>query len=126
MNIYNDTPETAPKTPSTITTNAANIRALRSSSNYQKARDQYRQRAKTHHNKDHTIGAHCWICNEPINYQLKHPHPRSWSLDHAIPIKDNPKLFLNTSNFRSAHLDCNEHRGTDAPRIELGEPSEIW
>ena len=43
-----------------------------------------------------------------------------------IPISDNSALMLNSSNFRSAHLDCNNHRQTGEPHIQLGEPSEIW
>jgi hypothetical protein len=57
---------------------------------------------------------------------LKFPHPRSWSLDHVIPVKDNPALMLNQSNWRSSHLDCNNHRQTGEPPIEMGEPSEAW
>jgi hypothetical protein len=126
MNIYDDTPETAPKIQSAIGQKAATIRAVRSGRDYRDARDNYRHRAKHHRNKDGTTGAGCWLCGQPIDYRLKYPHPRSWSLDHVQSIKDNPTLILNTTNFRSAHLDCNNQRGTDAPRIELGEPSEIW
>lgn len=126
MNIYDDTPETAPKHTSSIGHNAATVRAYRKSRDYTQARNKFRERAKNQHNKDGSIGAPCWLDGEPIDYQLKFPHPRSWSLDHAVPIKENMALMLNAANFRSAHLDCNNHRGTDQPRIELGEPSEIW
>jgi hypothetical protein len=126
MNIYDETPETEPRVQSRLPSKNAAIRQLRSSLEYQNVREQYRSRAKAHHNKDGTKGEHCWLCGEAIDYRLKFPHPRSWSLDHAVPIKDNPSLMLNASNFRSAHLDCNNHRQSDAPRIDLGEPSEIW
>ena len=126
MSIYDDTPETAPRTHSSLNSVAAAARAARSSGEYQRAREKYLYRAKHHRNKNGTTGSPCWLCGDHINYQLKFPHPRSWSLDHAIPIKDNPALFLEPGNFRSAHLDCNEQRGSDSPRIELGEPSEIW
>jgi hypothetical protein len=99
---------------------------MRSSLEYQKPREEYRYRAEHHRNPDGTTGEPCWLCLGPIDYRLKFPHPRSWSLDHAVPVKDNPALMLNASNFRSAHLDCNNHRQTDEPRIELGEPSEVW
>ena len=125
-NIYDDTPETAPKHKSAITINAANIRATRTSGEYQRGRDQYLQRARNQHNKDGTTGAACWLCGEPIDYQLKFPHPQSWSLDHAIPIKHNPRLMLEPNNFRSAHLHCNNNRGTDTPAADLGQPSENW
>jgi 5-methylcytosine-specific restriction endonuclease McrA len=129
MNIYDeyaDTPETAPKIHSTLPSKNADIRKLRSSKEYQNVREQYRSRAKAHHNPDGSKGERCWLCGEAIDYRLRFPHPRSWSLDHAVPIKDNPALMLHPGNFRSAHLDCNNHRGSDAPRIEMGEPSEIW
>jgi hypothetical protein len=58
--------------------------------------------AKHHRNRDGTTGEHCWLCNGPIDYRLKSPHPRSCSLDHAVPIADNPRLMLHPGNFRSA------------------------
>jgi hypothetical protein len=129
MNIYDDysdTPETAPKIQSALPSKKAAVRKLRSSLEYQNVREQYRSRAKAHHNSDGTKGEPCWLCGEAIDYRLKFPHPRSWSLDHAIPVKDNPALLLNSSVFRSSHLDCNVHRSTGEPPIELGEPSEVW
>ena len=126
MNIYDDTPETAPRIQTPLGVKTAAIRAVRESHQYKGARDQYRFRAAAHHNPDGSKGEHCWLCGEPIDYRLRSPHPRSWSLDHAIPVKEQPALMLNPRNFRSAHRECNDHRGTDAPRIELGEPSEIW
>jgi 5-methylcytosine-specific restriction endonuclease McrA len=126
MSIYDDTPETAPKTKSQLPSKRDAVRKLRSHSEYKKARDQYLQRAQNHHNPDNTKGEHCWLCGEAIDYRLKFPHPRSWSLDHLIPIADNPRLLLEPNNLRSAHLDCNRHRGTEAPSSELGVPSEIW
>jgi 5-methylcytosine-specific restriction endonuclease McrA len=104
----------------------ANVRAMRSSLEYQRAREEFLYRARHHRNHDGTNGEHCWLCGQPIDYRLKFPHPRSWSLDHAIPVKDNPTLMLNASNFRSAHLDCNNHRQSAEPPIDLGTPSEIW
>jgi hypothetical protein len=123
---YADTPETAPKIKSQLPSNGAAVRKLRTSREYQRPREEFRYRAQHHRNKDGTTGEHCWLCGEAIDYRLKFPHPRSWSLDHAVPVSDNPALMLNASNFRSAHLDCNNHRQTGAPPIELGEPSEIW
>jgi hypothetical protein len=66
------------------------------------------------------------LCGGAIDYRLKFPHPTSWSLDHVAPVTEKPALALNPGNFRSAHLDCNNHRQTGAPAIELGVPSEIW
>jgi 5-methylcytosine-specific restriction endonuclease McrA len=126
QDVYNDCPEGEPRVRSTLPSKGAAIRKLRSSLEYQNVRKQYRSRAKAHHNPDGTKGEPCWICGQPVDYRLKWPHPRSWSLDHVIPVSDNPALLLNPSNFRSAHCDCNNHRQTGEPPIELGEPSEIW
>jgi 5-methylcytosine-specific restriction endonuclease McrA len=99
---------------------------LRTSTEYQKAREEYRYRAQHHRNRDGTTGEKCWLCSQPIDYLLKFPHPRSWSLDHVVPVKDNPALMLNAAGWRSAHFDCNSRRGSDAAPIDLGEPSEAW
>jgi 5-methylcytosine-specific restriction endonuclease McrA len=123
---YADTPETAPRFQSAIGARAAAVREFRKGAEYQNAREKYRIRAKAKHNPDGTKGEKCWLCGEPVDYRLKFPHPRSWSLDHAIPIKENPALALNPANWRSAHLDCNEYRGSGEPPIDLGVPSEYW
>ena len=125
-NIYDDTPESEPRIKSQLPSNGKAVRKLRSSKEYQNVREQYLFRAQHHRNPDGTTGECCWLCGQPIDYRLKFPHPRSWSLDHIIPVKENPALMLNSSNFRSAHLDCNNHRQSDAPAIDLGTPSEIW
>jgi len=126
MNIYDDTPETEPRVQSMLPSKGAATRTLRSSTDYKKAREQFLYRARHHRNPDGSWGQHCWLCGEPIDYRLKFPHPRSWSLDHLIPIADNPRLLLDANNFRSAHLDCNRIRGTAEPSLDLGVPSEIW
>jgi hypothetical protein len=124
--VYNDCPEGEPRVRSTLPSKGAAVRAMRSSLEYQKPRKEFRYRAQHHRNPDGTTGEPCWLCGQPIDYRLKFPHPRSWSLDHVIPVKENPALMLNQSNWRSSHLDCNNHRQTDEPPIELGQPSEIW
>lgn len=71
-------------------------------------------------------GAPCWLCNQPIDYRLSHPHPECWSLDHAKTVKEAPELIMDVANWRASHLDCNQRRGTDEPFIDLGEPSRMW
>jgi 5-methylcytosine-specific restriction endonuclease McrA len=124
--IFDDTPETAPKIKSTLPSKKAIKRKMRSSLEYQNAREQYLTRARAHRNPDGSLGEHCWLCGNPIDYRLKFPHPKSWSLDHLIPLDDNPRLLLDSRNFRSSHLDCNRHRGSNEPPLDLGVPSEIW
>ena len=74
MSIWDDTPETAPKIQSTLPSKDAAKRAMRSSKEYQNAREQYRSRAKAHHNPDGTKGEKCWLCGEPVDYRLRFPH----------------------------------------------------
>jgi 5-methylcytosine-specific restriction endonuclease McrA len=128
-NPYDDTPETEIRVkgalPKKGPTRNAMLRALRKTHAYTKAREQYLAQAFAHRNPDGSTGAYCWLCGEAIDYRLRSPHPRSWTLDHAVTVNENPALMLNSSNFRSAHRNCNERRGGGSP-IDLGEPSEIW
>jgi hypothetical protein len=126
VNIYDDTPEGAPRIRSTLPSKNAASRAFRSSTLYKQARERFRHQAEHYRSPDGSWGQPCWLCGEPIDYRLKFPHPRSWSLDHAIAVTENAALALNPGNFRSAHLDCNNHRQTGEPPIELGSPSEAW
>lgn len=71
-------------------------------------------------------GAPCWLCGGAIDYRLKWPHPESWSLEHIKTVKEAPELILDMTNWASAHLDCNQRRGTDEAFLDIGEPSEIW
>lgn len=53
-------------------------------------------------------GAACHICGEPIDYTLKWPNPRSFVVDHLIPIaKGGPHTFENTA---AAHAECNSKK----------------
>jgi hypothetical protein len=124
--VYLDTPETAPdaRTPAQLA--SAEIRRIRSSHQYQDAVARFRLECATHYNEDGTIGARCWLDGDPIDYRLRYPHPLSFSMDHAIPVRERPDLMLDPENFRPSHLDCNVRRGTDDPALDIGEASEIW
>lgn len=126
MDPFDDTLEGAPPVPRTMAAVAASeVRRLRSSHQYQKLRDDFRW-AEQHRWIDGRMGAPCWLCGGDVDYRLRHPHPYSWSLDHAITVKERPDLLMDVGNFRSAHLDCNSLRGTDEPGLDIGKPSEIW
>ena len=125
MSVYDDTPETAPVVRTALGIRTANIRAIRSSHEYQVAREKYHFQAE-HRRVGRKVGEPCWLCSEDIDYRPKYPHPRSWSLDHAVTVKDNPSLMLDPANFRSSHKECNEVRGTDEPALDLGHPAEVW
>ena len=56
----------------------------------------------------------CHICSQPIDMQLKYPHPLAWSADHKIPksflTPGDPRLW-HASNLQASHLRCNQSRG---------------
>lgn len=101
-------------------------RNIRSSHEYKVAHDAYRQQCATQHQPDGTLGDPCIRCQEPIEYHLQYPHPRSWSLEHLIPVSERPELLLDRNNFGSAHNLCNSIAGDTEIESDLGEPSEIW
>lgn len=104
--------------------------AIRRSSQYQTQRDEFRKQCRKMSmplpDGTPSDGLPCWLCNRAIDYKLKHPHPESWSLDHAKTVKEAPQLIMDIGNWRASHLDCNQRRGTDEPFIDIGEPSEEW
>jgi hypothetical protein len=126
VDLYDDTPEGAPPVPRTMASiQAAEVRRMRSSHQYQALRAQFRHDEELRWVEGRR-GAPCWLCGNDIDYRLQHPHPYSWSLDHAVPVHERPELLKDVGNFRSAHLDCNQQRGTDDPALDIGVPSEIW
>ena len=54
----------------------------------------------------------CALCGEPIDYTLKYPHPKSFVVDHIIPLGKSPtperiaELDV-LSNKQAACADCN-------------------
>lgn len=102
------------------------LRQQKKSKTYQDARKRFRDNGSRQRNPDGSTGAPCWLCNENIWYRLAWPHPLSWSLDHALTVKERPDLFLVEENWRHSHWGCNDARGTDDPPIDLGVPSEEW
>ncbi|MGB3301792.1 MAG: HNH endonuclease [Gordonia sp. (in: high G+C Gram-positive bacteria)] len=93
-------------------------------------RDWRYQQAKARYRRDcAAVSAPCWLCTEPIDYTLKYPDDRSWSLDHKTPVSDDQlgqQRALDPGNFRPSHLDCNQERGNRDPTLGLGAPSETW
>lgn len=51
----------------------------------------------------------CGICGRRVDRRLQHPHPRSASLDHIVPLSEDPTGHTR-ANVRLAHLDCNVRR----------------
>lgn len=103
-----------------------NTRDLRKTHEYQTAHDAYRRECAAHRQPDGTYGDPCIRCSEPIDYNLHHPHPLAWSLEHKIPVEERPDLLLDKNNFASAHFGCNSMYGPTRVESDIGTPSEEW
>lgn len=68
----------------------------------------------------------CWLCDQPIDYELEYPHPDSFSADHIVPVSRAPHLALVYSNLEASHLDCNRRRKDGLPAPGLGEVAGQW
>jgi hypothetical protein len=65
----------------------------------------------------------CWRCGQPIDPDLRAPHPWSFSLDHVRPVAlGGPEL--DRANARAAHRLCNQRRGTG--RHQQQRQSRDW
>lgn len=68
-------------------------------------------------------GLRCWICGNPIRYDLPTPHPLSFEYDHYYPVsrwrecgyQSARACALDPANGRSAHRICNAKRGDAMP-----------
>lgn len=50
----------------------------------------------------------CFLCGQPIDYDLKWPDPNSFSADHVKPYARHPELRYDPGNVVSTHLRCNQ------------------
>lgn len=51
----------------------------------------------------------CQLCGKKVNQRLRAPHPKSWSIDHIVPIyRGGEHSYANT---QLAHLGCNVAKG---------------
>ena len=76
---------------------------------------------------DHVRARHepCCICQQPIDYALKWPNPRSFSVQHVIARSIRPDLMFDVANCKAAHLDCNQSQGAE-PMISERVTSRRW
>lgn len=54
-------------------------------------------------------GWRCGICHRHVDKRLRHPHPKSASLDHIVPLSRNGQHTK--TNVQCAHLECNLRKG---------------
>ena len=63
-----------------------------------------------------SLGLPCALCGGPIDVELKHPHPKSFSADHVESLEafaSDPALrmrMLRRSEIQPSHLSCNARR----------------
>lgn len=67
----------------------------------------------------------CWLCLQPIDYDLPSSEPGSLAADHVQPLSVAPHLAEVASNLAPAHRRCNESRGNGYP-LGLGSTSRQW
>ncbi|TFD80868.1 hypothetical protein [Cryobacterium psychrophilum] len=71
--------------------------------------------------------ANCWLCKEPIDYTATpSTTPSSHNLDHFFPVSTHPDAQEDPTNFRHAHMLCNQSRGKNAPSLGIGEAVADW
>lgn len=68
----------------------------------------------------------CWLCGQPINYDLPADDPESFSVDHMKPRSTHPHLAEDPSNLGATHLRCNKSRGVREPQPTIGATSRNW
>lgn len=51
----------------------------------------------------------CGVCHRKVDRRLSYPHPKSASLDHIVPLSEDPNGHTR-ANVRCSHLDCNVRR----------------
>ena len=71
-------------------------------------------------------GNPCMHCGQPVDLELKHPHPYSFSVEHhPIPVIDlepGHPLITDPSNTHSSHLRCNIASGNKARQARAKLP----
>lgn len=50
----------------------------------------------------------CWICGQPINYQLPHLDPGEFVIDHKVALNAGGNDSLD--NIAAAHRSCNRDK----------------
>lgn len=71
--------------------------------------------------------APCWICGQPIDYDLPAGHPFSHTLDHIKDVARYPELHDDPANWAHAHHGCNSRRANeDAGNVRINVLPDWW
>ncbi|MFC5930917.1 hypothetical protein [Cryobacterium melibiosiphilum] len=97
----------------------------KSTRNMRELKRVYREECENEVQADGSIGARCWLCGQPVNYD-EHGREDSFELDHYYPASTHPEHYEDPSNFKPSHSSCNRERGNKAPRPGLGVLSRNW
>lgn len=55
-------------------------------------------------------GRPCWLCGQPINYELPGHHRAAFTMDHLHPVWAGGS-DTDPANYAPAHRSCNSRRG---------------
>jgi hypothetical protein len=67
-----------------------------------------------------THGDVCYLCGDKINFRLKHPNPKSPSLDHVLALSRGGTHTL--GNVAMTHLNCNVRKNA-SPTTSVPQPT---
>lgn len=73
-------------------------------------------------------GLPCWLCQQPIDYDVSYPDPRSFTVDHVVPVSKGG-ASVDPDNCRPAHLHCNQRKGDRSrpvAKVVVFSTSESW
>lgn len=76
--------------------------------------------------KYQAVGARCYLCGQPIDYDAPAGSRDALEIDHVIPTSERPELMFEEENLRPAHMSCNRSKQDSKPGPTLGIPSEEW
>lgn len=69
----------------------------------------------------------CWLCGQPIDYDLVSPDPAAFEPDHIYPVSLYPERAEDPANLAASHVRCNRRRGNRSAVVgQLGVTSREW
>lgn len=58
----------------------------------------------------------CCLCDQPIDYTLRYPHPMSCTVQHVKARSLHPELTWDPTNWSPCHARCNSAAGNGQPK----------